>query len=51
MHMRFGQILFDSNEDDRAADELRRAYMGGGEEVFAHENSKYFSFLKTRATL
>jgi len=51
MHLRFGQILLDSNEKDRAADELMRAYMGAGPEIFTHENSKYLSFLKSRAIL
>ena len=51
MHLRFGQILFDSNEKDRAADELMRAYMGDGLEIFAQEDSKYLSFLKSRAIL
>ena len=51
MHLRFGQILLDSNEKDRAADEFMRAYMGAGPEIFTHENSKYLSFLKSRAIL
>jgi len=51
MHLRFGQILFDNNEKDRAADELMRAYMGGGLEIFALADSKYLSFLKSRAIL
>jgi hypothetical protein len=51
MHMRFGQILFDNNETDHAADELMRAYMGGGPEIFIPEDSKYLSFLRTRANL
>ena len=49
MHVRFGQILFDNNETDRAADELIRAYMGAGPEIFVREDSKYLSFLRTRA--
>jgi hypothetical protein len=32
---------------DRAADELTRAYMGAGDEIF-QDAEKYFAFLKTR---
>lgn len=51
LHLRLGQILFDQDELDTAADELIRAYMGAGEEIFENENPRYFAFLKTRATL
>lgn len=51
LHLRLGQILFDSQEFDAAADELMRAYMGAGKESFAGEDAKYLSFLGTRAQL
>ncbi|MEH6434090.1 tetratricopeptide repeat protein [Massilia sp. DD77] len=51
MHLRFGQILLDLGERDRAADELMRAYMGAGAEIFERDDPKYLAFLKTRATL
>lgn len=51
LHLRLGQILFDAGETDRAADELMRAYMGAGPEIFATENGRYLAFLRTRATL
>lgn len=51
LHLRYGQALFDSGEADRAADELMRAYMGGGNEVFASEDPRYLDFLRTRAEL
>ena len=51
LHLRRGQILFDDNQLDEAADELIRAYMVAGEELFAIEDDKYFSFLKTRAKI
>lgn len=51
MHLRFGQILLELKEDDRAADELMRAYMGAGAEIFSTENKKYLDFLKTRAII
>jgi len=51
LHLRLGQVLFDTDERDRAADELMRAYMGAGVEIFAAEDERYLSFLRTRATL
>jgi hypothetical protein len=51
MHLRFGQILLDLGERNRAADELMRAYMGAGAEIFERDDPKYLAFLKTRATL
>lgn len=51
LHLRFGQVRFELDELDRAADELIRAYMGAGEEIFENEDSKYFDFLKTRAII
>lgn len=52
LHLRLGQVLFDDGKDmDRAADELMRAYMGGGEEMFADEDPRYLAFLRTRANL
>lgn len=51
LHLRYGQVLFDLGEMDHAVDELTRAYMGGGEEIFASEDPRYHEFLKTRAIL
>lgn len=51
MHLRHGQILFDSGENDGAADELMCAYMAAGTEIFSREDAKYLAFLKTRAIL
>jgi hypothetical protein len=42
MHLRFGQILYDSSETDHGADALIRAYMGAGPEIFAPENPNTF---------
>ena len=47
LHLRLGQCHFELGSLDRAADELARAFLVGGEELF-ERNSKYFSFLKTR---
>jgi hypothetical protein len=51
LHLRLGQVLLDANEHDAAADELMRAYIGGGEELFANEDVRYLAFLRTRAKL
>lgn len=51
LHLRLGQVQFELGELDRAADELMRAYMGAGEEIFSTENPKYRTFLATRALI
>jgi len=48
LHLRLGQCQFELGYLDRAADELTRAYMGAGSEIFEREGNKYFEFLKTR---
>lgn len=49
LHLRLGQCQFELGDLDRAADELMRAYMGGGPELFEDEDDKYLRFLATRA--
>jgi tetratricopeptide (TPR) repeat protein len=51
LHLRLGQVLLDMCEHDRAADELMRAYMAAGAELFATEDQRYLAYLRTRATL
>lgn len=51
LHMRRGQVLFEQGELDAAADELIRAYMSEGAEIFASEDPKYLAFLGARAKL
>ena len=51
LHLRYGQVLLDTGEPDAAADELIRAYMGAGQDIFAAEDRRYLDFLKTRARL
>lgn len=51
LHLRLGQSQYELGELDRAADELMRAYMGAGEDIFAAEDPKYRAFLVTRAKL
>jgi tetratricopeptide (TPR) repeat protein len=47
IHLRLGQVQFELENLNKAKDELTRAYMSGGEEIFKYENSKYLEFLKT----
>ena len=47
IHLRLGQTQFELGNRSRAADELARAYMAEGKEIFSAENPKYFEFLKT----
>ena len=49
LHLRLGQCQFEVGNLDRAADELMRAYMGGGAEIFEDDDRKYLEFLQTRA--
>jgi hypothetical protein len=51
LHLRYGQVLYLAGEDDKAADELMRAYMAEGREIFETEDAKYLEFLETRAKL
>lgn len=51
IHLRLGQVLFEAGELDLAANELIRAYMGAGEEIFLKDDPKYLAFLKTRAKI
>jgi tetratricopeptide (TPR) repeat protein len=48
LHLRSGQVALELGDPTRAADELCRAYMGAGREIFERESGKYFEFLKTR---
>ena len=47
IHLRLGQCQFELGNLDLAADELARAYMAAGDEIFEGAD-KYFAFLKTR---
>lgn len=48
IHLRLGQVQLEMGNDVLAADELTRAYMGGGKEIFEREDPKYFTFIKAR---
>ncbi len=49
IHFRLGQCQFELGHLDRAADELMRAYMGSGRDLFDQHDPKYFQFLASRA--
>jgi len=49
LHLRLGQCQLELGNQDRAADELMRAYMGAGPDIFKDQDPKYIAFLKTRA--
>jgi tetratricopeptide (TPR) repeat protein len=51
LHLRMGQACYELGDLDRAADELTRAYMGAGADIFSSDSPKYFAFLKTRIKL
>lgn len=48
LHLRLGQAQLEVGNEERAADELCRAYMGAGSELFDEDDPKYFAFLKTK---
>jgi hypothetical protein len=47
VHLRIGQCQLELGNERSAADELARAYMGGGAEIFEEEDPKFFAFVKT----
>jgi len=49
LHLRLGQCQFELGALDRAADELMRAYMGAGADIFKDQDPKYLKFLQSRA--
>ncbi len=48
IHLRLGESHYELGHEDLAADELTRAYMGAGRDIFAAEDPKYIDFLATR---
>ncbi len=48
VHLRLGQAYFELDNIDKAADELTRAYMGGGMDIFMEDDQKYLTFLETK---
>jgi tetratricopeptide (TPR) repeat protein len=48
IHLRIGQAQYELGNVEVAADNLARAYMGGGQDIFQGADPKYFAFLKAR---
>ena len=48
IHLRLGQSALELGDEARAADELARAFMGGGEELFEGDDAKYLEFIQSR---
>lgn len=51
LHLRREEVALEQDDESVAADELMRAYMAEGREIFAQEDAKYLAFLSTRAAL
>lgn len=45
IHLRLGQVQLELGNERRAADELTRALMGGGDEIFENQDPKYRRWL------
>ncbi len=48
IHLRLGQAHFELGNLDKSADELARAYMDAGPEIFDGEHPKYWAFMQTK---
>ena len=51
IHLRLGQLYFERDQLDNSTDELTRAYMGGGIDIFMEDDPRYLAFLETRISL
>jgi len=51
IHLRRGQVLFEQGEMEAAVQELLRAYMRGGDEIFSEDDPKYFRLLTLKIEL
>ena len=51
IHLRLGQLYFEQKNFDKATDELTRAYMGGGIDIFMEDDPKYLEFLESKIAL
>lgn len=47
VHLRLGQSAFELGQMSRAKDELTRAYMGAGKDIFESEDAKYMAYLES----
>jgi tetratricopeptide (TPR) repeat protein len=48
IHMRLGQCRYELGEYEKAADELARAFLIEGEDIFKDEDKKYLDFVKSK---
>ncbi|MGA4236469.1 tetratricopeptide repeat protein [Ralstonia nicotianae] len=48
IHLRLGQLYYEQENFDKAVDELTRAYMGGGLDIFIEDDPKYLNFLEKK---
>ena len=48
IHLRLGQMYFEAENFEKAADELTRAYVGGGLDILLEDNPKYLDFLESK---
>ena len=47
IHLRIGEAQYELGNMAGAGDNLTRAYMGAGEDIFKDEDPKYLAYLKT----
>ncbi len=50
IHLRLGQCQLELGDRVRAADELARAYMGAGKDIFEQDDPKHFEFVRSVLT-
>lgn len=48
LHLRPGQCHFELGDLDRAAEELTRAFMAEGKQIFENDDPKYLVFVKSK---
>ncbi|MBI3712338.1 MAG: hypothetical protein HY253_05155 [Burkholderiales bacterium] len=48
IHLRLGQLYYEQGSLENSADELTRAYMGAGMQIFMEDDPKYLDFLETK---
>lgn len=46
IHLRIGQVQYETGNVEGAKDNLARAFMGGGLDIFDREEGKYIAFLR-----
>ena len=51
IHLRLGQLYYEQDNFAKAADELTRAFMGGGIDIFMEDDPKYLEFLESKIAI